>query len=124
MQNYNLKFKSDLRDRCFKFSLKIIALADTLPNKRACWIIMDQLIRSATSIGANLIEARASSSRLEFKKFYEISLKSANETKYWLELLRDSHLANESTINPLLAEVIELANMLAAGVIKLKRKTF
>ena len=82
MQNYSSKFKSDLKERCYQFSLQIIALTDSLPNKRSAWIITDQLIRSATSIGANLIEARASSSRLEFKKFYEISLKSANESKY------------------------------------------
>ena len=122
MQNYNSKFKSDLKQRCYKFSLQIISLADTLPNKRSAWIITDQLIRAATSIGANLTEARASSSRLEFKKFYEIALKSANETKYWLEILKDAGLADKSTIDNLLAEVIELANMLAAGVIKLKGK--
>jgi four helix bundle protein len=82
MQKYNSKFKSDLKTRCYKFSLNIIALTDGLPNKRSAWIITDQLIRSTTSIGANLIEARTSSSRLEFKKFYEIALKSSNETKY------------------------------------------
>src|SRR3989344_3405846 len=122
MQNYNSKFKSDLRDRCFKFSLDIIALADTLPNKRSAWIITDQLIRSATSVGANLVEARASSSRLEYKKFYEIALKSSNETKYWLGLLRDAHLADEKVINKLLEEITEISNMLAAGAIKLKQK--
>lgn len=79
-----LKFKTDLRERCYNFGLQIIFLVDKLPNKRSAWIIEDQIIRSATSIGANLIEARASSSRLEYKKFYEIALKSANETKYWL----------------------------------------
>jgi four helix bundle protein len=98
MQNYNLKFKSDLKERCYRFSLAIIALADTLPNKRSVWIIIDQLMRSAMSIGANLIEARASSSRLEFKKFYEIALKSANETKYWLGLLRDAKMADREKL--------------------------
>ncbi len=116
--------KVDLKVRCYKFSLQIISLTDTLPNKRSAWIITDQLIRAATSIGANLIEARASSSRLEFKKFYEISLKSANETKYWLGLLRDAGLSDKSKIDTLLSEVNELANMLAAGVMKLKRKNF
>jgi four helix bundle protein len=124
MQNYNSKFKSDLKLRCYKFSLEIIALADKLPNKKSAWIIIDQLIRSATSIGANLIEARASSSRLEFKKFYEISLKSANETKYWLCLLRDTKLAEEKIINILLNEAVEIANMLASGVLRLKNKKF
>src|SRR4030042_1989447 len=114
--------KVDLRARCYKFSLAIISLTDTLPNKRSAWIITDQLIRSATSIGANLIEARASSSRLEYKKFYEISLKSANETIYWLELLRDTNLGNKQQIATLLIEVTEIAKMLGAGVIKLKSK--
>ena len=124
MQNYNSKFKSDLKKRCYEFSLEIIKTTDSLPNKRSSWIIADQLIRSATSIGANLIEARASSSRLEFKKFYEISLKSANETQYWLELLLDAGLSDKIKIDGLLKEVKELANMLGAGVIKLKSKRF
>ena len=122
MQNYSSKFKSDIKERCYRFSLDIIALSDTLPNKRSAWVISDQLIRSATSIGANLVEAKASSSRLEFKKFYEISLKSSNETKYWLGLLKHAHLASVQTVDKLLVEVTELSNMLAAGVIKLKSK--
>lgn len=122
MQNYNSKFKIDLRERCFKFSLNIIKLCDTLPNKRSAWVIEDQLIRSACSIGANLTEARSSSSRLEFKKFYEIALKSANEAKYWLELLLESGIGNKTLIDPLIIEVSELANMLAKGVISLKSK--
>jgi four helix bundle protein len=118
----NSKVKEDLKARCYKFSLAIIDFANTLPNKRSIWIIADQLIRAATSIGANLIEARASSSRLEFKKFFEISLKSANETKYWLGLLRDAGLGDRDKINELLKETNEIANMLAAGVLKLKGK--
>ena len=88
MQNCNSKFKVDIKKKTFDFSLSVIALTNELPNKRSAWIITDQLIRSATSIGANIVEARSSSSRLEFKKFFEISLKSANESKYWLELLK------------------------------------
>ncbi len=124
MQNYNSKFKSDLIGRCYKFSLQIIELAEIIPSKKAAWIIMDQLIRSATSIGANLVEGKASSSRLEFKKFYEIALKSANETKYWLNLLRDGKFIHESRIEPLLQEVDEISKMLGSGVIKLKSKSF
>ena len=124
MQNYNAKFKSDLLQRCYKLSLKIIVLTDTLPNKRSAWIIADQLIRAVTSIGANIIEARSSGSRLEFKKFYEIALRSANETKYWLELLRDASLVDERTIDGLLSEAVEIANMVAAGVLKLKNRKF
>lgn len=84
----------------------------------------DQLIRAATSIGANLVEARASSSRLEFKKFNEIALKSANETVYWLCLSRDVKLTDKETANVLMKEAVELANMLGSGVMKLKQKKF
>ncbi len=122
MQNCNSKFKTDLKLRCYKFSLDIIALADELPSKRSAWIVIDQLIRAATSIGANLVEAKASSSRLEFKKFFEISLKSSNECKYWLCLLRDTKLADKTKVEKLLAEVTELSNMLAKSVLTLKKK--
>lgn len=124
MQNCKPKFKSDLRERCYKFGLAIIELTNNLPNKRSAWVIADQLIRSGTSVGANLTEARASSSRLEFKKFHEIALKSANESKYWLNLLRDAGLASAYNIDPLVQEVTEIANMLASGVIKLKSQKF
>lgn len=122
MSNGNLKFKSDLRERCYRFSLAIIELTNHLPNKRSAWVIADQLIRSATSIGANIVEAKAASSRLEFKKFYEISLKSANETEYWLNLLKDAKLADAVDIDELLDEVIQLSKMLGSSVIKLKQK--
>jgi len=123
-ENYNTKFKSDLKGRCYRFSLDLIDFIDTLPNQRSCWIIADQLLRSGTSIGANLVEATAASSRLEFKKYHEIALKSANETKYWLGLLRDSGKADKDKVNQLLKEVTEIANMIAAGVLRLKGKKF
>lgn len=123
MQNHNSKFKSDLKLRCYQFSLNVIAFIDTLTSQQSCRIIADQLLRSAMSIGANLVEATASSSKLEFKKFHEIALKSANETKYWLGLLRDSGKANPNKVNELLNEVEQLANMIAAGILKMKGKT-
>lgn len=122
MQNCNVKLKTDLSHRCYIFSINIIRAMDKLPQKRSAWVISDQLIRSATSIGANLVEGKAASSRLEFKKFNEIALKSANESKYWLALLRDTSLLDKPTVEKLLQEVTELANMLAVGVMKLKRK--
>ncbi len=124
MQENPTKFKTDLKARCYAFSLNIIALCDTLPSKRSSWVISDQLIRSGTSIGANLVEAKASSSRLEFKKFHEIALKSANETKYWLGLLKDTKLTEAAAVEKLLSEVTELANMLASSVLTLKQKKF
>ncbi len=117
-----LQDKNYLKRRCYRFSLSLIAFIDQLPNERSCWIIGDQLLRAGTSIGANLVEATASSSKREFKKFHEIALKSANETKYWLGLLRDSKKVDRKKTNNLLKEVNEIANMIAAGILKMKGK--
>ena len=121
MEYRNLKLKDDLKERCYKFSLEIIRLAEKLPKRRSSKVIAEQLIRSATSIGANLFEARAASSRLEFKRFYEVALKSANETRYWLKLLRDLKLSDDKITSNLLNEVNEIANMIASSVMKLKK---
>ena len=120
--NTRTQYKTDLKARCYQLSLNLISFNNSLPNKRDCWIIADQLLRSGTSIGANLTEATAASSRLEFKKFHEIALKSANETKYWLGLLRDSGLSDKDRVNTLLQETTEIASMIATGILKLKGK--
>ncbi|MDD5760866.1 MAG: four helix bundle protein [Candidatus Pacebacteria bacterium] len=124
MQNYKSKSKIDLKIRCYKFSLELIRFIESLEKQRISWLIADQLLRAGTSIGANLVEAKASSSRLEYKKFCEIALKSANETKYWLGLLRDSGKADREKVSQLLQEVNEVSNILASGIITLKRKKF
>ena len=88
-------------------------------------IIVKQLLRSATSIGANIIEAQAGSTKRDFTNFFNYALKSANESKFWLGLLRDSKKGNQDEINKLLQETIELANILGSSVLTLKgRKKF
>ena len=121
-QNYNLKPKTDLRTRSYYYSISIIKFLEILPAKRVYWVIGDQLLRSATSIGANIVEAKSSSSRRDFIKFYEIALKSANETKYWLGLLRDATTADKTEIKSLLIEVEEISKMLGASLLTLKNK--
>jgi four helix bundle protein len=82
-QNKSAKIKTDFKARCYAYSICIIQLIRELPEKRVYWAISDQLMRSATSIGANITEAKSASSKRDFIKYYEIALKSANETKYW-----------------------------------------
>lgn len=121
-QNYNSNLKSNLRYRAYKFSLTIIKFVSSLRNDRVLNVIKDQLLRSTTSIGANLVEAKSVSSKKDFIRFYEIALKSANETKYWLGLLRDAELVSESKINLLLEEVNEISNMIGSSLLTLKKK--
>lgn len=114
--------KEELKYRAYKFSIKIVQFISSLPNERVYWVITDQLIRAATSIGANIIEAQAASSKKDFINYYAISLKSANETKYWLGLLRDATKTDKDTVNGLLEETKSLANILGASLITLKGK--
>jgi len=122
MQNHNSKCKTELKYRCYYFSINIIKLIKELPNEKVYWIISDQLLRSSTSVGANVVEAKSAHSKKDFIKFFEIALKSANETKYWLGLLRDATNISDNKINILLKEVKELSNMLGASLLTLKNK--
>lgn len=109
--------------RAYLFSIEIVKFVNSLPNKRAFWSVGDQLLRAACSIGANLIEAKSSSSKRDFLKFYQIALKSANETEYWLCLIRDTYPDIAPKCNELLREVKEISNMLGKSVLTLKGKT-
>jgi four helix bundle protein len=123
VQNVNSKFKPDIKKRAFRYALDTIKFLDQLNQKDlSVQVMARQLLRSATSIGANIIEAQASSSRKEFTNFLNHSLKSANESKFWLALLRDSGKAERQPVDRLLSETKELANILASSILTLKGK--
>jgi len=82
MQNQNSKLKTELKYRTYQYSIKVIEFLDTLPKDNSTSIITQQLLRSATSIGANIVEAKGASSKKDFIKFFNYSLKSANESLY------------------------------------------
>jgi len=122
MQNESLKFKIEFNKRLIQFSLKIINLCQEVRKDRNSWAIADQLIRSATSVGANIIEAKSSSSKLDYLKFFQIALKSANETKYWLILIRESLPTLKDQAVKLLDEADEISKIIGAGVLTMKGK--
>lgn len=122
MQNDKSKFKDIFKKRTYSYALEIIRFIDKLPKDNTCEVISNQILRSATSIGANVIEADAASSRKDYANFFNHALKSANETKFWLGLLRDSSKADKNKSNSLLRETSEIANVLASSIITLKGK--
>jgi len=122
MQTETATYKIKLKDRAYQYSIKIINFIDTLPTDTSTAIIAKQLLRSATSIGANIIEAQASSSKRDFTNFFSYSLKSANEILYWLGLLRDAKRINNPQLDFLLKETNELAKILGASILTLKGK--
>ncbi len=114
----------DLKRRSFRFSLEIIKLLEILSKNRnyITEILGKQLLRSGTSIGANIVEGQSAASKKEFANFYKIALKSANETKFWICILRDSYEELKVRCEELLEEAIELSNMLGSSVLTLKGK--
>ena len=113
-------FKTNFKNRCFKFSISILRVGDELKVKRINWILIDQLVRSATSVGANVVEGGNSSSKKEFINYFQISLKSASETIYWLEMLRELNKSKEDKINELLVECIEIKKLLSTIILNTK----
>lgn len=121
-----IKMKSmrlDLKKRTYIYALDVIKFIDSLNTKDNCVeVISKQLLRSVTSIGANIIEAQAGRSKKDFTNFFTHALKSANESKFWLGLLRDSKKALEIKADKLLQEAKEIANILASSILTLKGK--
>lgn len=108
--------------RALRFAVDVINFTKTLPKERAYWVITDQLIRSACSIGANMTEASSASSKKDYINFYSYALKSANETIYWLTLL--GNLISESkNLNILIIEAEEFCRILAASIITMKKNS-
>jgi four helix bundle protein len=82
-------------------------------------------MRSGTRIGANYFEAEAASSKKDYQNFFNHSLKSANESKFWLAILKDANLIPTNLINEcnwLLQETKELANIFASSILTMKGK--
>ncbi|MEK7558623.1 MAG: four helix bundle protein [Patescibacteria group bacterium] len=122
IESEKIKNKNDLKNRVYRYALDIIQFIDGLDRRDMGTQIMGkQLLRSGTSVGANIVEAQAGSSRKDFTNFLSYSLKSANESRFWLELFRDSKKAKVEEVTPLLKETNELANILGSSIITLKR---
>ncbi|MDI6733639.1 MAG: four helix bundle protein [Planctomycetota bacterium] len=122
MQNHGSNPKSDLKKRAYHYALDLIRFLRDCPNDIISQELKRQLLRSGTSIGANIIEAQASSSKKDFTNFFSYSLKSANESKFWLCLIRDATDVPKDKVDKLLQETIELSNILGASILTLKGK--
>lgn len=103
-----------IQSKSFEFSLSIISLYKLLQNERE-YIVSKQLLRSATSIGANIEEAIGGQSKRDFLAKVSISLKEARETRYWLRLLQESELTQIDVSN-FQTEILSIINILSSIV--------
>jgi len=122
MENDRVKFKKDFKKRTYTFVLRLLKFIDNIPKSQTNNVLGKQLIRSGTSILANYIEAASASSKRDFINFFNYSLKSANESRVWLALLRDASRVDKKEVEILLKELGEIANILASSIITLKSK--
>jgi len=122
MENDKSKFKNEFKKRLYSWVLRLIKFIDKLPRNSACDVMGKQLLRSGTSVLANYVEANSASSKKDFINFFNHSLKSSNESKVWLTLLRDTDKGDKNELHWLLKELLELSNILASSIITLKGK--
>ncbi|MGZ5242727.1 MAG: four helix bundle protein [Bacteroidia bacterium] len=109
-----MKKESIIAKKSFEFALNIITLYTQLKKQKE-FVISRQLLRSGTSIGANVVEASAAQSSKDFISKLAIASKEARETRYWLQLLEASNLVDLDYTN-LLSQVEEIINILTAIV--------
>lgn len=114
--------ESNLKRRVYLYALKIIKFVEKLPKDPANKIMSNQLLRSGTSVAANIVEAQGAGSKKDFVNFYHYSLKSANESKLWIGLLRDADKVEKAKAEYLLEETKEVANMIASSILTIKGK--
>jgi four helix bundle protein len=105
----------ELQTRTKAFALRVITLVDTLPRGTAGQVIGRQLLRSATSVGANYRAACRAQSRAEFAAKLSVVVEEADESLYWLELLQESSLIKPQRLVDLLKEANELVAISVAA---------
>lgn len=122
MENGREQFKKQFKKRLYVFTLRLINFIDELPVDSVSRRLGDQLLRSGTSIISNYVEGQAGSSRKDFQNYFNISLKSANESKLWISLLSGSKRVKDEQVSWLLKELNEISKILAASILTLKGK--
>ena len=103
--------------RCYAFSREVIRYVRDCKYDNTFRSLFEQLVRSATSIGANVVEGKSGSSNNDWRNFYIIALKSANETKYWLCLIRDTMGVSGAKVQELINEADEISKIIASIII-------
>lgn len=115
MYNYQLKMNEKenlIQVKSYAFALKIIKLYKALVENRKEWVLSKQLLRSGTSIGANIEEAIGAQSKKDFISKVNIAYKEARETIYWVKLLRDSSYISKELSEMLLKDCEELCKIM------------
>lgn len=113
--------KSPLKSKSFAFAIRCIKLYKNLVETKKEFVLSKQLLRSGTSIGANIREAQNAQSKADFIHKLSISQKECDETLYWLELLVETNFISKEEFNSINNEGMELLRMLRSAIITTKK---
>ena len=105
-----------IQDKSFRFAVRIVNLCKYLQTEQKEYILAKQLLRSGTSIGANVSEAQQAQSRPDFVNKLNIALKEASETEYWLRLLYETDYLTKEQFTSIFADCSEVKSMLVTIV--------
>ena len=108
--------ESELRTRAKALALHTITVCDEVDTRKGRGVLVNQIIRSATSVGANIHEANYASSKADFINKFHIALKECAETEYWIEMLAGSNCITEETAAQLLQECGVIRRMLVKSI--------
>ncbi|MFN3909261.1 MAG: four helix bundle protein [Flavobacterium sp.] len=115
--------KSILKDKSFAFALQCVKLYKYLTEAKKEFVLSKQLLRSGTSVGANIREAQNAQSTADFIHKLSIAQKECDETIYWLELLNESEYVTKSEFEPLKNEANQILKMLRSSILTSKQKS-
>ena len=107
---------NSIQEKSFHFAVRIVKLCRYLQNEKKEFILAKQLLRSGTSIGANVSESQQAQSRPDFVSKLNIALKEATETEYWLRLLHETDYLNNEQFDSIFNDCNEVKSLLVAIV--------
>ena len=111
-----------LRKKSYKFAIQIVNTYRNISDNKKEFALSRQLLKSGTAIGALISESEFAQSRADFANKLHIALKEANESRYWLNLLKDTGYLDESRFNILLSDCNELISILVSSIKTVKNK--
>ncbi|HSW67708.1 MAG TPA: four helix bundle protein [Bacteroidales bacterium] len=114
--------KSILKDKSFAFAIAIVRAYKTLVEEKREFVMSKQLLRSGTSVGANIREAKNAESTNDFIHKLGIAQKECDETLYWLELLKKTEFLNEQTFLELSDQANQILKMIRSTILTIKQK--
>ena len=110
-----------LIDYSREFAVDVINLCTKIKERRSGNILINQLLRCGTSIGANIHEGNYASSKLDFINKFQIALKECYETEYWLGIFKDTHIITETEHNEYYTKCSKIRKLLSASIITAKQ---